>query len=137
MIRRPPRSTRTDTLFPYTTLFRSHGTLADGDQAKALNDILRVGTSAGGARAKAVIAWHPQTGEVRSGQVADGEGFESWLLKFDGVAGNKDKELDDPKGYGAIEYAYHLKIGRAAGREGVCQYVEIWVVAVSLKKKTK
>src|SRR3546814_2931599 len=73
MIRRPPRSTRTDTLFPYTTLFRSHGTLADGDQAKALNDILRVGTSAGGARAKAVIAWHPQTGEVRSGQVAAGE----------------------------------------------------------------
>src|SRR3546814_1221685 len=75
-----------------------HGTLADGDQAKALNDILRVGTSAGGARAKAVIAWHPQTGEVRSGQVAAGEGFEYWLLKFDGVAGNKDKELDDPKG---------------------------------------
>src|SRR3546814_1867213 len=70
-----------------------HGNLADGDQEKALNDILRVGTSAGGARAKAVIAWHPQTGEVRSGQVADGEGFEYWLLKFDGVAGNKDKEL--------------------------------------------
>ena len=91
-----------------------HGKLADGEQEKALNDILRVGTSAGGARAKAVIAWHPQTGEVRSGQVAAGEGFEYWLLKFDGVAGNKDKELDDPKGYGAIEYAYHL-MAKAAG----------------------
>lgn len=83
-------------------------------QARALRDILRVGTSAGGARAKAVIAWNPATNEVRSGQVAAGEGFEYWLLKFDGVSGNKDKELEDPQGYGAIEYAYHL-MARAAG----------------------
>lgn len=83
-------------------------------QARALRDILRVGTSAGGARAKAVIAWNRATNEVRSGQVAAGEGFEYWLLKFDGVAGNKDKELEDPQGYGAIEYAYHL-MARAAG----------------------
>jgi serine/threonine-protein kinase HipA len=68
--------------------------------------MLRIGTSAGGARAKAVIAWNPQTNEVRSGQVKAGEGFEYWLMKFDGVGGNKDKELEDPKGYGAIEYAY-------------------------------
>ncbi len=81
---------------------------------KALNNILLVGTSAGGARAKAVIAWNPQTKEVRSGQLAAGDGFESWLLKFDGVAGNQDKEREDPKGYGAIEYAYHL-MARAAG----------------------
>lgn len=81
---------------------------------QALRDILSVGTSAGGARAKAVIAWNRTTSEVRSGQVAAGEGFEYWLLKFDGVAGNKDKELEDPKGYGAIEYAYHL-MARAAG----------------------
>jgi serine/threonine-protein kinase HipA len=73
----------------------------------ALQDILRVGTSAGGARAKAVIAWNPQTNEVRSGQVKAGSGFEYWLMKFDGVSGNKDKELADPKGYGAIEYAYY------------------------------
>ena len=72
----------------------------------ALIDILRVGTSAGGARAKAIIAWHPATNEVRSGQVAAGEGFEYWLLKFDGVRGNRDKELEDPQGYGAVEYAY-------------------------------
>jgi serine/threonine-protein kinase HipA len=81
---------------------------------KALNDILRVGTSAGGARAKAVIAWNRETNEVRSGQIAAGDGFNYWLLKFDGVAGNKDKELEDPKGYGAIEYAYYL-MARAAG----------------------
>ena len=74
----------------------------------ALSDILRVGTSAGGARAKAVIAWNRKTNEVRSGQVKAGKDFEYWLLKFDGVSGNKDKELDDPKGYGLIEYAYYL-----------------------------
>lgn len=73
---------------------------------KALRDILQVGTSAGGARAKAVIAWNPTTNEVRSGQVSAGKGFEYWLLKFDGVQGNKDKELEDPQGYGVIEYAY-------------------------------
>ena len=81
---------------------------------KALNDILRVGTSAGGARAKAVIAWNRETNEVRSGQIAAGPGFEYWLLKFDGVTGNKNKELEDPKGYRAIEYAYYL-MARAAG----------------------
>ena len=74
----------------------------------SLPDILRVGTSAGGARAKAVIAWNPATNEVRSGQVNAGDGFEYWLLKFDGVQGNRDKELADPKGYGAIEYACYL-----------------------------
>jgi serine/threonine-protein kinase HipA len=73
----------------------------------ALQDILRVGTSAGGARAKAIIAWNQKTNEVRSGQVKAGEGFSYWLLKFDGVSGNKDKELEDPAGYGLIEYAYY------------------------------
>ena len=79
---------------------------ADATREQAITDILRVGTSAGGARAKAVIAWNPLTNEVRSGQVEAGKGFEYWLLKFDGVKGNRDKELDDPRGYGAIEYAY-------------------------------
>jgi len=91
-----------------------HGNLHDAARAKALQDILRVGTSAGGARAKAVIAWNRATNEVRSGQIAAGDGFDYWLLKFDGVAGNKDKELEDPKGYGAIEFAYHL-MAKAAG----------------------
>jgi len=74
---------------------------------QALREILKVGTSAGGARAKAVIAWNPSTNEVRSGQIPADEGLEYWLLKFDGVQGNKDKELEDPKGYGVIEYAYY------------------------------
>jgi serine/threonine-protein kinase HipA len=80
---------------------------ADASREQALTDILRVGTSAGGARAKAVIAWNPSTKEVRSGQIPAGEGFEYWLLKFDGVKGNRDKELEDPQGYGVVEYAYY------------------------------
>ncbi|MBP6325572.1 MAG: type II toxin-antitoxin system HipA family toxin [Dokdonella sp.] len=88
--------------------------MASADTAETLRDILRVGTSAGGARAKAVIAWNRQTNEVRSGQLAAGDGFDYWILKFDGVSGNRDKELEDPTGYGAIEYAYAL-MARAAG----------------------
>lgn len=90
------------------------GRLDASGREKALRDILCVGTSAGGARAKAVIAWNPGTQEVRSGQVPAGEGFEYWLLKFDGVSGNKDRELEDPKGYGAIEFAYS-RMALAAG----------------------
>jgi serine/threonine-protein kinase HipA len=78
---------------------------------KAIADILRVGTSAGGARAKAVIAINDATGQVRSGQLAAPPGFAHWLLKFDGV---NDRSLDDPEGYGRLEYAYHL-MARAAG----------------------
>jgi serine/threonine-protein kinase HipA len=73
----------------------------------ALKEILLVGTSTGGARAKAVITWNSATNEVRSGQLDAPPGFSHWLLKFDGVSGNRDKELNDPKGYGAIEYAYY------------------------------
>ncbi len=83
------------------------GSFAPEFREDALQDILRVGTSAGGARAKAIIAWNQDTKEVRSGQVKAGNGFSYWLLKFDGVSGNKDKELEDPAGYGLIEYAYY------------------------------
>jgi serine/threonine-protein kinase HipA len=81
---------------------------------ESLQQILSVGTSAGGARAKAIIAWNRDTHEVRSGQVEAGSGFSYWILKFDGVSGNKDKELEDPKGYGLIELAYN-KMAVAAG----------------------
>jgi len=84
------------------------GRLSGVDDTRAIEDIIRVGTSVGGARAKAILAWNEQTGEFRSGQVAAGEGFTYWLMKFDGVQGNRDRELADPMGYGLIEYAYHL-----------------------------
>jgi serine/threonine-protein kinase HipA len=100
------------------------GSFAAPDRERALQDILRVGTSAGGARAKAIIAWNPKTNEVRSGQVDAGEGFSYWLLKFDGVSGNRDKELDDPIGFGLIEYAYH-KMALEAGIEmSECRLLE-------------
>lgn len=101
-----------------------HGRFDEASKEQALKDILRVGTSAGGARAKAVIAWNSETQEVRSGQVDAGEGFDYWLLKFDGVSGNKDKELEDPKGYGVIEYAYHLMATAAGIRMTKCRLLE-------------
>ena len=99
-------------------------TFASEKRKAALGDILRVGTSAGGARAKAVIAWNRQTNEVRSGQIEAGTGFDYWLLKFDGVTGNKDKELEDPKGYGAIEYAYYLMAKAAGVTMSECRLLE-------------
>lgn len=74
------------------------------DVKKGLEDIIRVGTSAGGARAKAIIAYNEETGMMRSGQVSAPKGYEHWLLKFDGVS---NKQLGDPAGYGRIELAYY------------------------------
>ncbi len=75
--------------------------------------IVKVGTSAGGARAKALIAWNPNTNEVRSGQVTAPKGFEYCLMKFDGISGNGDHNFLDPKGYTNIEYAYYLLAKKA------------------------
>ena len=97
---------------------------AGGRQADALREILRVGTSAGGARAKAVIAWNPETSEVRSGQIEAGDGFEYWLLKFDGVSGNKDKELTAPRGYCVVEYAYSQMAAAAGITVTECRLLE-------------
>lgn len=74
------------------------------DEAMALKEIILVGTSAGGARAKAIIAWNERTGAVVSGQLIAPEGFTHWLIKFDGVTNDL---LGDPKGYGRIEFAYY------------------------------
>jgi serine/threonine-protein kinase HipA len=78
------------------------------DDRKALEEIIRVGTSAGGARAKAVLAWNEETGEFHSGQLDAGPGYTYWLMKFDGVSGNADKEVADPLGFGRLEYACYL-----------------------------
>lgn len=80
----------------------------DGDYQSdaALRSIIEVGTSAGGARAKAVIAWNPTTNKIQSGQVDTEDGFEHWLLKFDGMG--VDRELGISQHYGRIEYAYYL-----------------------------
>lgn len=84
-------------------------------QDNAMEQIINVGTSAGGARAKAVIAWNRQTGDIRSGQIDAGKGYEYWLIKFDGVKNNKDKgDKEDGQAYTRIEYAYYL-MAREAG----------------------
>jgi serine/threonine-protein kinase HipA len=79
---------------------------------ESVRHLIAVGTSAGGARAKAVVAWNPATGEVRSGQVASDPGFDQWLLKLDGVGA--DLDLGQSTDYGRIEYAYSL-MAKAAG----------------------
>lgn len=90
-----------------------HGEIDTELHAKAaLAQIIQVGTSAGGARAKAAIAWNPDTDEIRAGQFDVEAGFEHWLLKFDGMG--KDNELGASQDYGRIEYAYYL-MARAAG----------------------
>ena len=79
-----------------------------------LAQILQIGTSAGGARAKAVIAWNEKTGDVRSGQINAGPGYGYWLIKFDGVRNNGDRDIKDPPTYTRVEYAYSL-MAKAAG----------------------
>ena len=97
---------------------------APGRRHVGLQEMLRVGTSAGGARAKAIVAWNRNTDEVRSGQVKAPPGFDYWLLKFDGVSANKDKELEDPKGYTVIEYAYALMAADTGIEMTECRLME-------------
>ncbi len=74
------------------------------DEERAVLEILKIGTSAGGARPKAVIAYNEKTGEVKSGQTKTPNGFEHWLIKLDGVS---DVQLGVSKGYGRVEMAYY------------------------------
>ncbi len=94
----------------------------DAHARAALANIIQVGISAGGARAKAVIAWNPATNTIRSGQFDAAEGFEHWLLKFDGVG--KDAELGAGGDYGRIEYAYHLMAKQAGIEMSQCRLLE-------------
>ena len=99
------------------------GDIANDDHANAaLRSIIEVGTSAGGARAKAVIALNPMTKEIRSGQLDAPDGFEHWLLKFDGMG--KDFELGASQNYGRIEYAYHLMAIAAGINMTECRLLE-------------
>ena len=79
---------------------------ADDDLTYA--QLVQVGSSAGGARAKAIIAWNEETNEVRSGQTQLGSGYDYWLMKFDNVSKNGDHGLEDKPEYTLIEYAYYL-----------------------------
>ncbi len=81
--------------------------MPDSNESELLK-LVQVGSSAGGARAKALVAWNKTTGEMKSGQIYAGEGFEHYLIKFDGVSGNGDHNFTDATGFCNIEYAYYL-----------------------------
>ncbi|MCR5457887.1 MAG: type II toxin-antitoxin system HipA family toxin [Clostridiales bacterium] len=77
--------------------------------------LMQSGSSVGGARAKTLIAWNPNTNDIRSGQISAGPDYEYWLLKFDDISNNKDKDVEPDIGkYTKIEYAYYL-MALAAG----------------------
>jgi serine/threonine-protein kinase HipA len=103
------------------------GAIDLGDDAvtlETLREILQVGVSAAGARAKVVVAWNEATQDVRSGQLTLPAGFQHWLLKFDGVSNNRDKELADGKGYGLMEYAYYRMASDAGIQMNECRILE-------------
>lgn len=91
------------------------------DQEKAMMDILKIGTSAGGARPKAVIAFNSKTKEVRSGQGNAPKGFEHWLIKLDGVSG---EQFGESSGWGRVEYAYYLMAKDCGINISECQLLE-------------
>lgn len=124
---RGPRS-RTPTAIDLSELVQTarqavHGSLDTDHQAyEALRHIIDVGTSAGGAKAKAVIAWNPTTREIKSGQLDAPDGFEHWLLKFDGM--ESDSSLGKSKESGRVEYAYSLMAKQAGITMMPCELLE-------------
>lgn len=129
----------TNTDIDITEMTRLASEVLSGREDKVLQgdnmgkmQLLEIGSSAGGARAKAIIAWNEQTKEVRSGQINAGDGFDYWIIKFGGVNGNGDHDVEDKKQYTNIEYAYYL-MAKDAGinmnecrlfsRDGYCHFM--------------
>lgn len=82
-------------------------TVLDSNKSELLK-LVKVGSSAGGARAKALVAWNRESGEMKSGQISAGPGFEYFLIKFDGIFGNGDHDFTDSTNFCKIEYSYYL-----------------------------
>lgn len=100
---------------------KDFSTQLNSEEERAMMDMLKIGTSAGGARAKAIIAYNPLTKEVKSGQTNAPEGFSHWLIKFDGVS---QQQLVDSQGYGRVEMAYHLMAKDCGIEMSECQLLE-------------
>jgi serine/threonine-protein kinase HipA len=120
---RPPASSPSEdvTALQLADLVTAARSAVVGDLASApkdaLHELIQVGTSAGGARAKAVVAYNRDTSQLRTGQLDAPEGFEHWLIKLDGVGTDPSRETDaftSGAGYGLIEFAYSL-MASAAG----------------------
>ncbi len=127
---RPPASSAADdvTAVQLADLVTAARSAVVGDLAAApkdaLHDLIQVGTSAGGARAKAVVAYNPDTGQIRTGQLDAPEGFEHWLIKLDGIRADPSREdgsLASGTGYGLIEYAYYLMASAAGVAMAECK----------------
>ena len=99
-------------------------TQIDMNKNLAYSQLLQLGTSAGGARAKALIAWNRETNEVRSGQIDLDNNYEYWLMKFDGVISNGDHGLDDKPEYTLVEYAYYKMALKAGIKMTECKLFE-------------
>ena len=101
----------------------AHSHEVNNEQDEAMKAILQVGTSAGGARAKAVIAINQERTIIRSGQVPAPPGFKHYLLKFDGVSEQQENQetFGDPQGYGRMEYAYYLMASEAGINMEPCE----------------
>ena len=125
---RGPRATKSSSAIEMSALVESARRAVQGEidndahAEAALAQIIQVGTSAGGARAKAVVSWNPTTGEIRAGQFDVPPGFEHWLIKFDGVG--TDERLGVSMDYGRIEYAYHLMAQTAGITMSPCRLLE-------------
>jgi len=91
------------------------------EEEKTIREILKIGTSAGGARPKAIIAYNQKTQDIRSGQGNVPKGFEHWLIKLDGVSG---EQFGESSGWGRIEYAYYLMTKDCGITMSTCQLLE-------------
>ncbi|MBQ8666583.1 MAG: type II toxin-antitoxin system HipA family toxin [Lachnospiraceae bacterium] len=98
--------------------------IMNADDKLTYSQLVQVGSSAGGARAKALIAWNEATNEIRSGQIDLGPGYDYWIIKFDNVSNNGDHGLEDKPEYTLIEYAYYLMAMRAGIEMNPCRLYE-------------
>jgi len=94
------------------------------DENLTYAQLIQLGSSAGGARAKAIIAWNEKTNEIKSGQTVIGPGYDYWLMKFDNVSNNGDHGVEDKPEYTLIEYAYYLMAQKAGIKMNECRIYE-------------
>ncbi|MBR4952436.1 MAG: type II toxin-antitoxin system HipA family toxin [Alistipes sp.] len=98
------------------------GVNINDDKKAAIAEILQLGTSAGGQRAKAIIAYNKTTGEVRSGQTDVPDGFDYYIIKLDGVSATTG--FRETENYGRLEYSFY-KLVKACGIDmSECSLIE-------------
>ena len=98
------------------------GANLEEDKKAAIAEIVRLGTSAGGQRAKAIIAYNPLTGEVRSGQIEAPEGFDYYLIKLDGVTA--EVGFRETQNFGRLEYSFYRLVKECGIEMSDCSLIE-------------